>query len=101
MTNEKNSKVGKEWFNSLNDEERFVVFTRFLLKYLERKDQGLHMEVISIVRMYARHYVKNEPGYENGVRSLKLRIKSVVGEYNLRHAGRHFVRYLEYMQKNI
>ena len=45
--------------------EKFLIFTRVLMKYLERKDPPLHLKVKAIIKECAERNRKKEPGYES------------------------------------
>jgi hypothetical protein len=66
--------------SSEKEKGRARIFLRILLKYLERKDPGLHARVRAVV---ARCKDKNRarvPGYESVTASTKARLRRIVAE---------------------
>jgi hypothetical protein len=47
------------------EKEKFLIFTRVLMKYLESKDPTLHLQVKDIVRDCANRNSRKEAGYES------------------------------------
>ena len=60
--------------------ERFLMFTRVLMKYLETKDPALHQKVKAIIKDCAERNKRGEPGYESVTASMRSRLKRVVSE---------------------
>ena len=60
--------------------ERFLIFTRVLLKYLENKDPALHGSVKAIIKDCAERNKRGERGYESVTASMRARLKEVVNE---------------------
>lgn len=58
--------------------EKFIVFTRVLMKYLEQKDKGLHTKVKEIIKDCADRNKKKERGFESVTQSMRKRLKEVV-----------------------
>ena len=58
--------------------ERFLMFTRVLMKYLETKDPALNQKVKSIIRDCAERNKRGEPGYESVTACMRERLKQVV-----------------------
>jgi len=60
--------------------EKFLVFTRVLLKYLEQKDPPVHAKVKAIIKDCAERNKRQEPGYESVTKLMRARLKQVVDE---------------------
>jgi predicted alpha/beta-fold hydrolase len=58
--------------------ERFLIFTRVLLKFLEQKDPPLHQKVKGIIKDCADRNKRQERGYESVTASMQARLKEVV-----------------------
>ena len=76
--------------------ERFLVFTRVLLKYLEQKDPPLHQKVKAIIKDCAERNKRQERGYESVTASMRARLREVVNETYWKKAE----AYLEHFLKN-
>lgn len=78
------------------NKEKFLIFTRVLLKYLESKDPPLQKQVKAIIKDCADRNKRGERGYESVTMSMRSRLKAVVNEgYWKRAEG-----YLEHFLKN-
>jgi hypothetical protein len=62
------------------EEEKFDLFTKFLMKYLQQKDPAMHAQVTVIMKDCAKRNKRQEPGYESLTASMKKRLKEEVGE---------------------
>jgi hypothetical protein len=74
--------------------EKFIMFTRVLLKYLESKDSALHLRVKAIIQECAERNKRQERGYESITASMKLRLKEVVGESYWKRAEQYLHHFL-------
>ncbi|CAJ1953292.1 unnamed protein product [Cylindrotheca closterium] len=79
--------------------ERFLIFTRVLIKYLEQKDPNMHRQAKVIIKDCAERNKKQEPGYQSVTASMKTRLKELVGESYWRRAEVYLKHYLD-QQKN-
>jgi hypothetical protein len=55
--------------------EKFLIFTRVLMKYLDLKDPPLHLKVKAIIKECAELNRNKEPGYESVTGKVQLRIR--------------------------
>jgi hypothetical protein len=77
------------------DRQKFVMFARVLLKYLEQKDPGLCLEVRAIITSCAERCRRREPGYEGSVTAtLERELKKVVSDNHWKRAKHHLERFL-------
>ncbi|CAB9529310.1 expressed unknown protein [Seminavis robusta] len=79
--------------------ERFLMFTRVLMKYLETKDPSLHSKVKLIIKECAERNKRNEPGYESVTASMRERLKQVVGDAYWKRAESYLAHFLAQKQK--
>lgn len=75
--------------------ERFLIFTRVLIKYLEQKDPNMHRQAKIIIKDCAERNKKQEPGYQSVTASMKTRLKELVGESYWRRAEVYLKHYLD------
>ena len=81
--------------------ERFLMFTRVLMKYLEQKDPPMHTQAKAVIRECAERNKKKEAGYESVTASMQTRLKEMVGEAYWSRAEaylNHFLRQKEKME---
>lgn len=79
--------------------ERFLIFTRVLIKYLEQKDLNMHRQAKAIIKDCADRNKKKEPGYQSVTASMKTRLKELVGESYWRRAEAYLKHYLDQQKK--
>ncbi|KAL3914230.1 MAG: hypothetical protein SGARI_000232 [Bacillariaceae sp.] len=60
--------------------ERFLMFTRVLIKYLEQKDKALHQKAKLVIKDCADRNKRGEKGYESVTIAMQRRLKDLVGE---------------------
>ena len=77
------------------DKDRFLVFTRVLVKYLEQTDEALHYEVREVIRDCTERKSRNEPGYESVTTVLKRRIQEIVDEDTWNRAEMYLDRFMK------
>ena len=75
--------------------EKFLVFTRVLIKYLEQKDPNLHRQAKAIIKDCAERNKRQEPGYTSVTASMKTRLRQLVGENYWKRAEAYLKHYLE------
>mmetsp|Transcript_40053 Transcript_40053/g.96654 ORF Transcript_40053/g.96654 Transcript_40053/m.96654 type:complete len:794 (+) Transcript_40053:78-2459(+) len=80
--------------------ERFLIFTRVLIKYLEQKDPNMHRQAKVIIKDCAERNKNKEPGYQSVTASMKTRLKELVGESYWRRAEVYLKHYLDQQKKN-
>jgi len=73
--------------------ENFIAFTNILIKYLEKKDPGLHKQARSIIKDCADRNRRKEPGYESVTAAIRERLKELVGEAYWKRTEAHFEQY--------
>jgi hypothetical protein len=74
--------IGEEKPQLMTSEEKkqFLMFTRVLLKYLERKDPMLKLIVKDIIRDCIDRNKRQEPGYESVTAVMRNRLEATVRE---------------------
>lgn len=77
------------------EKDRFFVFTRVLVKYLEQTDVVLHSEVREVIRDCTERKSRKESGYDCVVTVLKQRIKEIVNEETWHLAELYYERFLK------
>ena len=75
--------------------ERFLMFTRVLMKYLEQKDPSMHQKAKIIIKDCADRNKRQEPGYESVTSSMRERLKNLVGEQYWKRAESYLKHFLE------
>lgn len=60
--------------------EKFLMFTRVLMKYLEQKDPAMHVRAKSVIRECAEKNKANESGYESITATMQSKLRATVGE---------------------
>ena len=75
--------------------EKFLLFTRFLLKYLERKDAKLHCHVKELMKECIVKHIEKVPGYESVTLALQYRLREVVNECYWKRTEAFFNHYLK------
>jgi hypothetical protein len=60
--------------------EKFLMFTRVLVKYLEQKDKNLHLKAKAVIKDCADRNKRGERGYESVTMAMQRRLKDLVGE---------------------
>lgn len=77
------------------EKDRFIVFTRVLVKYLEQTNPVLHGEVREIIRDCTERKDRKEPGYESITLAMKKRIRDVVSDACWNRAELYCERFLK------
>lgn len=77
------------------EKDRFIVFTRVLVKYLEQTNKELHDEVREIIKDCTEKKDRKEPGYESITSALKRRIREVVSDACWKRAELYCERFLK------
>jgi len=75
--------------------ERFLIFTRVLMKYLEQKDPALHLQVKQIIKDCAEKNRRKMPGYESVTNSMHIQLKKVVSENYWKRAEAYLDHFLK------
>jgi len=79
--------------------ERFLIFTRVLMKYLEQKDPELHKRVRAIIKDCADRNKRHEPGYESVTTSMRSRLREVVSDAYWKRAEVYLNHFLQQRAK--
>ena len=80
--------------------EKFLMFTRVLIKYLEQKDQRMHARAKAIIKECAERNKRQEPGYESVTTSMKRRLKKLVGDHYWKKANDYLVHFIEQKRRH-
>ena len=75
--------------------ERFLMFTRVLMKYLEQKDPPMHIRAKQIIRECAERNKRKEMGYESVTASMHNRLRATVGEVYWKRAESYLSHFLK------
>jgi len=76
------------------EKEKFLMFTRVLIKYLEQKDKEMHARAKSIIKDCAERNKRKEPGYESVTNSMKKRLRQLVGDTYWKKATEYLLQIL-------
>jgi hypothetical protein len=79
--------------------ERFLMFTRVLIKYLEQKDPSMHLKAKAVIRECAEKNKNKEPGYESVTNSMQKRLRAMVGDNYWARAEAYLDHFLKQKQK--
>ena len=79
--------------------EKFLMFTRVLIRYLEQKDPVLHQQAKVIIKDCADRNRRQERGYESVTAAMKDRLKTLVGETYWKRAEMYLKHFLEQKKK--
>lgn len=80
--------------------EKFLVFARILLKYLDRKDAALHGNVKHIIKDCTVKHLAKVHGYESVTLAMQQRIRHVVGDCYWKRAEAFLEHYLKEKAKS-
>ena len=75
--------------------DKFLMFTRVLMKYLEQKDPEMHSRAKSVIRECADKNKNKEAGYESVTASMQARLRSTVGEAYWKRAESYLNHFLK------
>ena len=75
--------------------EKFLNFTRVLIKYLEQKDPQLHQEAKNIIKECVERNKCGEPGYESVTAAMRLQLKILVGEQYWKRAEAYLKHFMD------
>jgi len=75
--------------------EKFLMFTRVLIKYLEQKDKRMHQQAKIIIKDCAERNKRQEPGYESVTESMKRRLKELVGDHYWKKANDYLIHFID------
>ena len=81
--------------------ERFLLFIRVLMKYVEKKDHELYLKIKRIIWECAMKVKNQVPGYENATASMKLRLEEVVSVKYWKRANQYLAHFLALKQKKL
>jgi hypothetical protein len=79
--------------------ERFLMFTRVLMKYLEQKDAAMHARAKAVIRECADKNKNKERGYESVTASMQKRLKDIVGVAYWNRAEAYLNHFLKQKEK--
>lgn len=75
--------------------ERFLVFTRVLMKYLETKDPPLHSKVKAIIKDCADRNRRKEVGFESVTAAMRIQLRKVVSDVYWKKAEDYLKHFLK------
>ncbi len=74
--------------------ERFLMFTRVLMKYLEQKDRDMHAKAKEVIRQCAKKNKEGDPNYVSLSASMQSHLKNLVGDIYWKKAEEYLRQYL-------
>lgn len=77
------------------EKERFLMFTRVLMKYLEQKQPDLHRRAKEVIKECAEKNKQNHPEYTSLTRAMRIRLKETVGDVYWKKADEYLEHYLK------
>lgn len=82
--------------------EQFLMFTRVLMKYLDKQDPNMHAYAKQVIRECAQKNRNGDPGYTSLSISMQKRLKQLVGESYWHKATEYLARYFkeQYVKSN-
>ena len=75
--------------------EKFLMFTKVLMKYLEAKDQALHQKAKLVIKACAERNKAKDPEYKSLTAAMQTKLRECVGEVYWKKADeylKHFLR---------
>eukprot|EP00532_Pseudo-nitzschia_australis_P009247 CAMPEP_0168165526 /NCGR_PEP_ID=MMETSP0139_2-20121125/1535_1 /TAXON_ID=44445 /ORGANISM="Pseudo-nitzschia australis, Strain 10249 10 AB" /LENGTH=186 /DNA_ID=CAMNT_0008082651 /DNA_START=151 /DNA_END=711 /DNA_ORIENTATION=- len=75
--------------------QRFLVFARVLMLYLEKNDKDMHADAKLIIKDCAERHNRQEPEYESVTQSMKRRLKELVGDHYWKKAIDYLIQFIE------
>lgn len=82
--------------------EQFLMFTRVLMKYLDKQDPKMHAYAKQVIRECAQKNRNGDPGYASLSISMQKRLKQLVGDTYWHKATEYLARYFkeQYIKSN-
>jgi len=80
--------------------EYFLLFTRVLVKYLEKKDKELHTRAKKIIRECVERNKRQENGIESITKAITHRLKDLVGDHRWKKANQYLIHFLQEKESN-
>jgi len=80
--------------------EYFLLFTRVLVKYLEKKDKELHTRAKKIIRECVERNKRQENGIESMTKTITHRLKELVGDHRWKKANEYLLHFLQEKESN-
>jgi len=74
--------------------ERFLMFTRVLMKYLEQKDPTMHGRAKEVIRQCAKKNKEGDPNFASLSASMQSHLKKLVGETYWKKAQEYLRQYM-------
>ena len=81
--------------------EKFLMFTRVLIKYLEQKDPDLHRKAKLVIKDCAERNKRQEKGFESVTAAMKTHLKPLVGDSYWQRADAYLKHFLEQRRKSL
>jgi hypothetical protein len=77
------------------EKDRFLIFTRILVKLLEQTDMAMYHEVRDAIRDCTERKARNEPGFESATNVLRERIREIVNDETWHRTEMYLERYMK------
>ena len=75
--------------------EKFLMFTRVLMKYLEQKDPQMHLRAKGVIKTCAEKNKNKDPEYASLTQSMQRELKATVGEAYWKKADDYLTHFLK------
>lgn len=75
--------------------EQFLMFTRVLMKYLDKQDPNMHTHAKQVIRECAQKNRNGDPGYSSLSISMQKRLKQLVGDVYWHKATEYLAKYFK------
>ena len=88
------SQPTKEQFKAKQEKDRFLLFTKVLIRYLEQKDKEMFHRAKSVIRECAEKNKSKDPQYLSLTKSMQVRLRATVGPDYWRKAEEYLNHFL-------
>ena len=81
--------------------ERFLMFTKVLMKYLETRDPQLHSRAKLVIKECAERNKAKDPNYKSLTAAMQTRLRDCVGEFYWKKADDYLNHFLKTKKKEL
>jgi len=74
--------------------EKFLMFAKVLLKYIEHKNKQMHTEAKAIIKECVARNQQQESGYESVTAAMQSQLKELVGDHYWARASAHYYEHV-------
>ena len=90
-----------DFYDVKKRKQNFLLFTRVLMKYVEKKDQDLYLKIRRTIWECAMMNKSQVPGYESVTAIMKVRLEEVVSVQYWKRAEQYLAHFFALKQKNV